>query len=403
MAQVLLKSSSTKGKLAWYSWVQAMRALDRSKQTVPSSDKIAIVDVVDHYDHVMLTWNDQLASRFEATWLRHNCTCVSCMDPNSGQRLIDITDLPETVRVADASIDDLGNQLSLAFAPDDHRSCYDSAWLYAFARGAAAPLELWGAELSGGLPEAEYETVLGDRRALARWLAYVRSHGFALLRQVPVVDGEIARVAELFGFIRETNYGRLFDVITQPNPSNLAYSGEPLGVHTDNPYRDPVPGLQLLHCLKASQDGGRTVLVDGFRAGARLRDESPDDFSLLSTWPVPFEFCDSDVSLKAYGRIIDTDGLGRIVGIRYNTRSVAAFDLPPELMPVFYDAYRRFAQALRQPDLELEFALEPGDLLIVDNRRVLHGRRGVADGKRHLQGCYADRDALDSFVRMAGI
>ena len=37
----------------------------------------------------------------------------------------------------------------------------------------------------------------------------------------------------------------------------------------------------------------------------------------------------------------------------------------------------------------------PGDLFIVDNRRVLHGRKAFATaGGRHLQGCYADLDGL---------
>jgi alpha-ketoglutarate-dependent taurine dioxygenase len=45
----------------------------------------------------------------------------------------------------------------------------------------------------------------------------------------------------------------------------------------------------------------------------------------------------------------------------------------------------------------VRFKLEPGDLFLVDNLRVLHGRTGFsAAGQRHLQGCYADRDSLYS-------
>ena len=39
-------------------------------------------------------------------------------------------------------------------------------------------------------------------------------------------------------------------------PSNLAYTGLPISPHTDNPYRDPVPTVQLLHCLSNAVDGG---------------------------------------------------------------------------------------------------------------------------------------------------
>lgn len=42
-----------------------------------------------------------------------------------------------------------------------------------------------------------------------------------------------------------------------------------------------------------------------------------------------------------------------------------------------------------------------GDCLIMDNTRVLHARTAFAEsaaGHRHLQGCYADLDGLDSTV-----
>ena len=68
----------------------------------------------------------------------------------------------------------------------------------------------------------------------------------------------------LFGYIRETNYGRWFDVRAEVNPTNLAYTSLGLQAHTDNPYRDPVPTLQILYCLESSVEGGDSYVVDGF-------------------------------------------------------------------------------------------------------------------------------------------
>lgn len=43
------------------------------------------------------------------------------------------------------------------------------------------------------------------------------------------------------------------------------------------------------------------------------------------------------------------------------------------------------------------FHLDPGDVAVFDNLRVLHARTAFAgEGVRRLQGCYADRDALFS-------
>ena len=62
--------------------------------------------------------------------------------------------------------------------------------------------------------------------------------------------------------MRETNYGRNFEVRTEVNPSNLAYTGLGLQAHTDNPYRDPVPTIQVLYCLESSAAGGDNMVVD---------------------------------------------------------------------------------------------------------------------------------------------
>jgi alpha-ketoglutarate-dependent taurine dioxygenase len=70
----------------------------------------------------------------------------------------------------------------------------------------------------------------------------------------PAESGTVLRVAASFGFVRETNYGRLFDVRVEPQPGNLAYTSRRILPHTDNPYRDPVPTVQLLHCLRAPGD-----------------------------------------------------------------------------------------------------------------------------------------------------
>ena len=67
-----------------------------------------------------------------------------------------------------------------------------------------------------------------------------------------------------------------------------------------------------------------------------------------------------------------------------------------EVVPIWS---RRFGRMLHDPQATAGFRLRPGDLFIVDNRRVLHGRRGFGSGRRHLQGAYADKDSLLSKLR----
>jgi gamma-butyrobetaine dioxygenase len=321
-------------------------------------------------------------ARFHPLWLRDNCPCPECRH-ESGQRLLDTRSLPDDLSVV--AVD--GTTVTFS---DGHTSTFDAEWL----RAHSAPAEprrrrLWDARLQNELPVFPYDGPLRD------WLAAIDELGFAILTGGPTEPETVTRTAELFGFVRETNYGRLFDVKTVVNPTNLAYTGLGLGAHTDNPYREPTPTLQLLHCLASSADGGENTLVDAFRVALDLPRE---DVEPLVRWPVRFRYADADTELEAETPVLSLDARGDVCAVHYNTRSAQPFRLPEDVVGPYYAAYQRFGRMLEAPEYRIQFKLEAGDLFIVDNLRVLHGRTAYAPtgGERHLQGCYADRDALRS-------
>ena len=49
----------------------------------------------------------------------------------------------------------------------------------------------------------------------------------------------------------------------------------------------------------------------------------------------------------------------------------------------------------------IEFKLLPGDLLMMDNYRLLHGRTSfnANEGNRFLQGCYIDYDSTEGKIK----
>jgi len=232
------------------------------------------------------------------------------------------------------------------------------------------------------------------------WLATIKRYGIAKLEKGPVQSGALLGVTDFFGYVRETNYGKWFEVRTEVDPSNLAYTGLGLQAHTDNPYRDPVPTLQILYCLENTAQGGESQVVDGFRAISILREQNPAGFELLSRYCARFEFSGSpDVHLEARRPMIELAPDGELIGLRFNNRSAAPIaDVPYDQMQDYYKAYRQLGEIINSCELAIEFKLEPGDSFIVDNTRVLHGRSGYSaqTGSRWLQGCYADKDSLYS-------
>lgn len=355
-----------------------------------------LISVTD--DSLTLEWGTGIESLFHAIWLRDNARGPDARHPDNDQRLFDISELPDDVTISGAKLNDVGD-LNVTFGPDGYQSTYTAQWLADYAYDSSeepAYKRMWDTAISGEVPKANYAEISSDDAARARWLRQVDKIGFSILEGVPCEEGMVCKVAEIFGFLRVTNYGSLFDVRSEENPVNLAYTGLGLNVHTDNPYRDPVPGLQLLHCLEASDGGGESILMDGFKVAATLRDEAPEDFKLLCENWIPFRYKDSKTDLQSRGPIIEVDDNGRLQAVRYNNRSAAPFKLPADIMPKYYKAFRRFAKMLHRPQFEFGFRLGAGDLMIFDNRRILHGRKGFSAGKRHLQGCYADKDSLRS-------
>jgi gamma-butyrobetaine hydroxylase len=346
---------------------------------------------------LLLTYDRAPQARFAAAWLRDHCPCDSCSHA-SGQRLFDVAAMAATTRVESIELDD--EAITIRFAPDQHEAHFDASTLLDYyLDGESVNEVLWDSSLTN-VDFHDYESVANNEGTLRDYLVDVERRGFALLRGAPVVEGTVTKVAEFFGFVRETNYGRLFDVRTEVNPSNLAFTSLGLGAHTDNPYRNPVPTLQLLHCLASSIEGGASIFVDGFRIADDLRQTDARAFELLATVPIGFRYRDEHTDLVTQVPVIELDVMGNVTAIRFNTRSARPPAQPAKTMASWYQAYREFAEMLRDSRYAYEVALRPGDVAMFLNTRILHGRTAfdATQGTRHLQGCYADIDALRSKI-----
>jgi gamma-butyrobetaine dioxygenase len=345
-----------------------------------------------------VTWSDGSQSRYPALWLRDNCP--EDRDPGTGQRLVDIAELPEEP-LLEAVHQEGDETLTVTWAGEKKQSRFDLRWLHDYrldrSAVAAQPRTVpWRADQADALCWADYPEVVASETVCRRWLRALAEHGIAFLRRVPREEGAVLEVAGRFGYVRETNYGKLFDVRSVPNPEHLAYTNLALRLHTDNPYRDPTPGIQLLHCLQAGEEGGESTFLDGFAAAALLREGAPEAFAVLTRTPVRFAYRSTDTQLSAEKPLIQLDLRGELDGIHYNNRMIAPLQLPPDALSAFYAAYRRFARLLQDPALLYRVGLQNGDLVAFDNRRILHGREAftVGDRPRHLQGCYMDKDGL---------
>ena len=342
---------------------------------------------------IWLEWPDGVIQELGARWLFDHAE--GTRDPVSGQRLEGALELADASQIGEARIE--GDLLETRFAPSGVRRRISVASL------RSGPTDertlLWPTpDPIRQLASVPFDDFLADDDALRETLWRVARFGLALLSRAREEPGEVERAVARFGFVRETNYGRVFDVKIEPSPSNLAFSDRGLELHTDNPYRDPVPTLQLLHAIVADPGGGETSFVDGFAQAEALKVADPVAFALLSQTLARFRYADaSGACWTAAAPIIELDAGGSVRTIRLNHR---ALDLPPGdagASERWYEAYLAFHRQAHSPGAAFERALRPGEMVIFDNRRILHGRRGLTgDSPRWLQGCYADRDGLEA-------
>ena len=212
-------------------------------------------------------------------------------------------------------------------------------------------------------------------------------------------------------------YGETFQVRSEPNAINVAYTCQPLAPHQDLVYYESKPGLQLLHCIQTNsgQSGGESTLIDGLAAAYQFRQLSPELFRILTECSATFvkqrpgahmTFCRPHIALKAgEGSDIDRE----ITSLHWAPPFEGPLLITPEKVASYYKAYAAFELivddtknlsnssnldqelCMYAKDFTWEYRLKPGEMIIFNNARMLHGRRGFRmdeAGTRLLVGGY---------------
>lgn len=352
-----------------------------------------------------ITWQNETYSVYSATWLRDNDPVHR--DRLTGQRLVSLLDLPSAPQLQAAEAEPAGH-ITLRW-DDGKASVFPLGWLRAFDRSlriSPRPTRLpWMAHPAAAFAWCDYPEWIANPASRQDWLYYMGRDGLAFLRGVPIEVGAdklaLSRIAASLSVGGETEESRFFDIRGVAETSNNGYEITAPRVYTDHPYRDPVPGFQLLHCLSAAGHGGETVFVDGMAAAERLRAHDPDAFATLSQLPILYRF--DDLGLATERTMLEVDTQGEFRAIYYDDRSIAPLRLKGPRLKKYYAAYRQLAELLQDPARTVVYRLQPGDLVLFDNTRILHAHAPFSDGARRFRGYHLDADGLFSHSRYAGM
>jgi gamma-butyrobetaine dioxygenase len=372
----------------------------------PTPGRLTIAGAEVSSGGVVVSWADGHKSRFPAIWLRHNCSCDLCGSTETARRHLRFTDISSDATARQIAVDGSG-ALHVAWGPGGHTSSYPAAWLRGHCLSASErehrrfKPKIWQPE-SDGLIHYERFPELGDDKARLRYLERLRDYGFAILTDVDAAQNATEAVAATVGLLRITNYG-VYELISRPSPQLAGDTSLALAPHTDEPYRHSPPGITFFHVIAQSEHGGDSTLVDGLYLAEKIRSEDPNAFKLLSTIPVNFHRVLQEGRIfQAAGPIISVDREGNVEGVRLLDRGTAPFDLDEDMVVPFYAAYKRLLSLLYDEANYLVVKIQPGEVLVFNNQRLLHGRTAFDATKsfRHVRSANVDLDEFYSSLRI---
>ncbi len=364
---------------------------------VDSNDQGLVVQLTGALSPLQLPWY----------WIRDHSDDVESFDPATRQRRVDSFAIDHSIRATSAESGPSG--IVVHWADATPSSTLSVAMLSTLAGLDPVPKRhLWdGDNLLGPVEPVSFVDLVADDDAVRVWLESVERVGFGLVEGMPIDRESAEVVARRVAPPRSTIFGLMWPLSAElSDHDDTAYSESYLEPHTDGTYAHEAPGLQMFACLRRGSardgtpaSGGESILVDGFALAERLRAEAPEQFELLNRIAVPAHYLEPGVHLATERPTITTKSDGSVRAVSFNNYDRSPFLLDPSTMAAWYDAYSALHDLIVDRSHWTTIGLEPGQVLLFDNWRLLHGRMAYT-GERVFEGCYHSYEDFESRLRV---
>ena len=334
-------------------------------------------------------------------WLRERVNGEKFVDKSTQQRLFDPTQLQENIQIKNLSLCNDFLEVNFNDGASTKIAVIDIFKEFSSINEIKQIEKIkWDFSFSEQ-NTFEFDENLFETEEMYKALINFYQYGFVIFKNVPTRDNFIVKFANSIGSVRRTNFGEFFNVQSKLNPNDLAYTSLNLAPHTDNPYRNPVPCIQILQCIENEVSGGLSTLVDGYTVSEKLKQEFTDYYKILTEIKIRFQFIDQTIVLEDWAEMIQLDESGNFKQVRFSPRLDFVPLIDKEKLELFYSARKKLSELYNSENYKIEFKLLPGDLLMMDNYRLLHGRTkyDASEGNRFLQGCYIDYDSTEGRLK----
>ena len=175
-----------------------------------------------------VNWIETEKSNFHYIWLRDHCQCSKCVEQISTEKIItrDLLNL----EIKPTKIEKLEDKINITWN-DGHESIFENDYLNknSYTKKKISPIEF---PALTKVPKMKYSSI-NDENGLFEFLEHLNISGICLLTDCSIEEGMVEKVSNTIGHVRETTYGKLFKVISSPDPDNIAYTSLELKPHID--------------------------------------------------------------------------------------------------------------------------------------------------------------------------
>jgi len=352
-------------------------------------------------DKINILFSNDKEDNFLNIWLRDHARDEDSWDHRSNQRKIYTAKLDPKLHIKKAILKDNGKSVDILWSDLKKPINYTSNFFLENSKQSQKinnNINIWDKKDIGEEIYTDFQnTITND--GFKEFLEKLYKFGFVVIQNCKTEMSSVEKIAKKIGYVRESIFGGLWSFESNNDMADSAYTQDELRPHTDSTYSNDAPGLQLLLCCHYEATGGESIMVDGFKIAEKIYKENRDLYKLLSEIEVTGQYIGDGVFLEAKRPVFKLNSDKELIQVSFNNYDRAAFRMDDEKTLKFYDAIREFDLIANNREYQWRHILKPGELLIFNNWRILHGR-GSFKGDRKMSGCYINKEDFDSSCRM---
>lgn len=395
-----------------------VNSVNRNLTTLANGAKL--VDFKNNQTDVELTIEESNSTKktlkFNPYWLRFNCHSPASKNAHTNQRQINGEFVPFDLKVAGLELN--GDNLIVNWPKESNQEDSILPLIYLYNN---CPSDTNQSTFENRFKPCRELTFFDSRKFFdsngkkneeecLRWLNHMAEYGLSIVTNAGTKgEYEVKTFAEtMIAPIMKNIYGDVYDVKVEKSPINIAYAEGPLPFHSDLVYYEAPPGIQFIHCVRFDDCivGGDSLIIDAFDVANEFRKTHPAHFETLTNIPVTFQKMhvkDGKPEVMLHHRPhIKLNHRGEIMAFTWSPANEGPLKhLTDEQVKNYYEAYLHLARAINNSPSIIDYKLKPGEILVFNNRRMMHGRKSFEsnNGARHFQGCYINIDEFKSKLR----